>query len=285
MIKGKPGKIQALSPSVKAFWFFSPVLCLVFVPGKAVTSLDLLTGFGGQGIFYVSLTCHNVWRWQGWLFFLRFIASRVTWVSTSNSVLPELVILVLPCAPFLFSPAGHRQHSAPLYFPLANGQPPCLPTLPAIRWFLSTHFQHSCQLASSTSLSISSGFSEMKDSLWRWDRNGLSSPTPEYPICRICHFAPTWEETMLNCSPSRTLFTLEWKPLYLRKLISSAIDNGIINFEWKFFTGYCITLVCRLKGLLCSIQFKFTRPICSECLCFLAIHQSALQWEGAAAFR
>lgn len=112
----------------------------------------------------------------GLVIFLRFIASRATWVSTSNSVLPELVILVLPCAPFLFSPAGHSQHSAPLYFPLANCQLPCLPTLLAIHWFLSTHFQHSCQFMSSTSLSISSGFSEMKDSLWFWDRNGLSSP-------------------------------------------------------------------------------------------------------------
>lgn len=189
--------------------------------------------------------------------FLRFIASRVTWVS--NSVLPEIVILVLPCASFLFSPAGHSQHSAPLYFPLANGQLPCLPILLVIHWFLSTHFQHSCQFVSSTSLSISSSFSEMKDSLWCWDRNGLSSPIPEYRSCRIYHVAPTWQEMMLNGFPNRTLFTLEWKPLYLRKLISPAIDNGIINFEWKFFTGYCITLVWRLKVFLCSVQFKFTR--------------------------
>lgn len=51
MMKDKPGKIQAMSPSVKAFCFFSPVLCLVFVPGKALTSLEFLTGLGGQGIF------------------------------------------------------------------------------------------------------------------------------------------------------------------------------------------------------------------------------------------
>lgn len=197
----------------------------------------------------------------GLIIFLRFISSRVTSFSTSNSVLPELVILVLPCAPFLFSPAGHSQHSAPLYFPLANGQLPWLPTLLAIHWFLSTHFQHSCQFASSTSLSISSGFSKMKDSLWCWDRSDLSPPAPEYQSCRVCYVVPTWEEMRLNCSSSRTLFTLKWKLLYLRKLISSAIDNGIINFEWKIFTGSCVTLVWRLKVFLCSIQFKFTRGL------------------------
>ena len=116
MIKCKIGKIQAQGPSVKAFCFSSPVSCLAFVPGEAFTSLLLLTGLGGQGSFCVSPSYRNVQRWQGWLFYFK-VVSRVTWVSTTNSVLNELVILLFPCAPFLFSPAGHSQRSAPLYFP------------------------------------------------------------------------------------------------------------------------------------------------------------------------
>lgn len=116
MVKCKPVKIQPQSPSVKALHFYSHVPYLAFIPGESFTSLHFLALPGGQRSFCVSPSYHNEWCWQGWLFLFSFIASRVTWVSTTNSVLPELVVLLLPCAPSLIAPAGHSQHSAPLYF-------------------------------------------------------------------------------------------------------------------------------------------------------------------------
>lgn len=182
MIKCKPGKIQAQSPSVKAFCSSSPVSRLPFAPGDAFISLHLLTGLGDQGNFCVSPSYHNVWCWQGWVlgvfvFFFQVYSFKSNlgfcsklcpaWACDFTTSLCSLSVLTSWPQPVLSS----------TLFPPANGQPPRLPTLPAIHRFLSTRFQHSCQLVASTSLNISSGLSAVKDSLRCWDRHGLSLPT------------------------------------------------------------------------------------------------------------
>lgn len=105
MVKGKPVKIQPQSSSVKAFHFSSHVTCLAFVPGESFTSLHFFAVPGGQGSFCVSPSHHNEWRWQAWLFLFRFIASRVTWVSTTNSILPELVIFTTSLCSLSYRPS------------------------------------------------------------------------------------------------------------------------------------------------------------------------------------
>lgn len=176
MIKCKTGKIQTWSPSVKAFWFPSPISCLAFVPGEAFSSLCLLTGLGGQGSFCISPSYHNVRCWWGWLFFLKVYCFRSN-LGSYNALCPAWAcdFTTSLCSLSVLTSWPQPRLSSTL-FPPADGQPPRLPTLPAIRWFLSTHFQHSCQLVASTSLSISSGLSAVKDSLRCWDRIGLSPP-------------------------------------------------------------------------------------------------------------
>lgn len=279
---------------------FFLVSCLSFVPRESFSS-PYLHNVEALGVSLSHHLSDNTQYWQAWFSCFSVFCLSVCLFNSKCLFLQELLgflqytlsclsfwFLLLPCALFLFSPAGHSECSATLYFPLPNSQSPLLPILlmialvslypfPTLLSACSIYFIKHCILC----------LSAMKGSLWCRGRIAQSTDhlhtawhvpdVQDFPVTYQAGHHTNCFTVRYVCSPQYANLCI-WGWFHLKLLTSwYASQNfsvGFIDPHFPWWKTY------RIAG-----NFSFTGSTYSKCLCFLATCQSVLQYEGDATFR